>query len=748
MILCGGNTMKRWMIVCAILVVGVVQVQGALVHRYAMSDPNDTMGTANATLVIRSPGTAGFLNGQLMMGNSGQTSDSGSGNYLELPNGTIKALGTAATFETWTTWTSGGMWARIFDFGVSNCGENSSCGADAAQYLFLTPNGGNTPMRFGMNQPTPIRVENVLDSSAGILTQNVEHHIVVTYDEATAVTRMYLNGAQVAQGVIPAGFTLAGLNDVNNWLGRAQWNDPMYGGSYNEFRIYNHAMNASEVAASLAAGTEESVVSPIVPVNGQIEVSRTPTLTWAAGMMPAGSTFQAYTLYFSKTLADVQNGASGAKINEFTTTSYVVANQLATDSTYYWRVDQRYKKSGATDPNTIVGGVFSFETIKTLPVLTGSTTAYGLLNGSANLSVNIQTASEVKSVAWYKYVDGTNDILLTAGSKYAMTGSNTLTMLTIGAVAAEDAGKYYAKVQNSAGTMASSQITFTVLKGLKHRYSFDAPSNPADPNVIDSVGGKNGILIKNIVNTTTGYSNGMLFLGNTGGQSSNAANGLTNGDYVDLPNGMISALGNLATFELWISWVGIPNQSWQRIFDFGTSEGGEGLSTGGGSTAYVMMTPRSGDTTLRVGYKHATLGERMLNLDSGPIPATNEVVHLALVWDGPSGKAKMYFNGKLVSQGDLHLALSNLVDNNNWLGRAQWGDPMFRGRYDEFRIYDVPLTDNQILAHFQAGPNVVGQDKPCTAYPTGDVNRDCKVDLNDLAAMAANWLICGGPICQ
>jgi hypothetical protein len=431
----------------------------------------------------------------------------------------------------------------------------------------------------------------------------------------------------------------------------------------------------------------------------------------------------------------------------------VVTNQLATDSTYYWRVDQRYKKPGAMDPNTIIGGVVSFETIKTLPVLTGSATAYGLLGGSTTLSVNIQSASDVKSFAWYKYVDGINDALLAAGSKYAMTGSNVLTTLTISSIAAEDGGNYYAKVQNSAGFQSSAQITVLVRKGLAHRYSFDQPSSPSDPNVIDSVGGKNGKLIKNIASSTTGYSNGMLFLGNTGSQSSNGYPstdpkfGLTNGDYVDLPNGMISALGNLATFELWVSWVGSVNQGWQRIFDFGTSVGGEGLSTGAGSTAYVMMTPRSGSTTYRVGYRSTTT-ERTLDMAWAPLPANNEVVHLALVWDGQNGVAKLYYNGKFISQGNLHIALRELVDNNNWLGRAQWGDPMFRGRYDEFRIYDIPLSDAAILAHFQAGPNVIGQDKGCTAYPAGDLNSDCKVNMNDLAVMAANWLVCGGPICQ
>ena len=44
------------------------------------------------------------------------------------------------------------------------------------------------------------------------------------------------------------------INDVNNWLGRSQWDDTMFQGSYNEFRIWEGALSADQVAANLAAG--------------------------------------------------------------------------------------------------------------------------------------------------------------------------------------------------------------------------------------------------------------------------------------------------------------------------------------------------------------------------------------------------------------------------------------------------------------------------------------------------------------
>jgi hypothetical protein len=51
------------------------------------------------------------------------------------------------------------------------------------------------------------------------------------------------------------------LNDVNNWLGRSNWtSDANFDGSFNEFRIYDQALTASEIAASFAAGPD------VVPV--------------------------------------------------------------------------------------------------------------------------------------------------------------------------------------------------------------------------------------------------------------------------------------------------------------------------------------------------------------------------------------------------------------------------------------------------------------------------------------------------
>jgi hypothetical protein len=46
------------------------------------------------------------------------------------------------------------------------------------------------------------------------------------------------------------------------------------------------------------------------------------------------------------------------------------------------------------------------------------------------------------------------------------------------------------------------------------------------------------------------------------------------------------------------------------------------------------------------------------------------------------------------------LDLNNLADEDNWLGRSQWPDPIFDGLINEFRVYDHPLSQTEALLRF------------------------------------------------
>jgi Concanavalin A-like lectin/glucanases superfamily/Bacterial Ig-like domain (group 2) len=220
----------------------------ALLHRYSFNettgtDVADSVGTANGTIL----GNGAFFDaGQLNLpGGTSSTADPTSiAGYVDLPNYLISPL-VNVTYDTWATWQGAGNWQRIFDFGTSNAGEGSSSGEGG--YMFLNAQ----PWRFAVRD-IPSNGEPVSLNPGGAMPVATEFHTTVTYNFTENVSRFYTNGVLAATG--PASVQMNTINDVNNWLGRSQWGDPMFQGSLNEIRIYEGALTAAQVADADAAG--------------------------------------------------------------------------------------------------------------------------------------------------------------------------------------------------------------------------------------------------------------------------------------------------------------------------------------------------------------------------------------------------------------------------------------------------------------------------------------------------------------
>ena len=234
---------------------------------------------------------------------------------------------------------------------------------------------------------------------------------------------------------------------------------------------------------------------------------------------------------------------------------------------------------------------------------------------------------------------------------------------------------------------------------LAHRYSFSG-------DCTDSIGGAHGSL-----SNQTGqahYAAGQLVLGNTGAQTPEA----DNGDYVNLPNYLVSALYPDATFEVWTTWQGPATSAWQRILDFGNSDRGEDLSSlnpssgGAFDQYYLMMSPHGeGAEPLTFLYRGSSSAYESRRLNhTAPLP-TGVKKHLVAVIDGSSTQAFFYVDGVLAETKPLHLQLNWISDLNNWLGRSQYNDPLYVGSYDEFRLYKGSFGPGDVALSFQAGPN-------------------------------------------
>jgi hypothetical protein len=58
----------------------------------------------------------------------------------------------------------------------------------------------------------------------------------------------------VLAGKKPLHLQLNWISDLNNWLGRSQYNDPFYAGSFDELRIYKGSFGPGDVERSYQAG--------------------------------------------------------------------------------------------------------------------------------------------------------------------------------------------------------------------------------------------------------------------------------------------------------------------------------------------------------------------------------------------------------------------------------------------------------------------------------------------------------------
>jgi hypothetical protein len=271
-----------------------------LSHRYAFN------GTGTAVVDSAAGGDADGesvnveLSGQGTLPLAGLTSDQ----YAGLPNRILSTLPEGApttgsiTLEAWLQWSGGPAWQRIFDFGENDGPLEGEQGTVGLSYLFLTPRTPNEPLLVGASpQNAKLRVayrrpgssefEVTLDADIA-MPSGVVTHVAVVIDGTLKRMSLYVDGklnngiahfrnprdpaftsmrgvydwsAPVASGdggmVTPPAIDLTVVQDINNWLGRSQFEaDNELQATYYEFRIYGAALTPELVDISHKGGPD------------------------------------------------------------------------------------------------------------------------------------------------------------------------------------------------------------------------------------------------------------------------------------------------------------------------------------------------------------------------------------------------------------------------------------------------------------------------------------------------------------
>ncbi len=439
-------------------------------------------------------------------------------------------------------------------------------------------------------------------------------------------------------------------------------------------------------------------------------------------------------------------------------------NPVAVDTEYFWRVDSRviepnwsYINPDTNEPywnsyTWVKGDVWSFQGIPETVLFTGSEDRYILpdpvthampISPFVEFSVQVLAGRPIVQFEWMKngvpiWID---EIKYSAETEAGLVEiSSTLTIHDAGE-AEEGAYSFRIELDTMEEYILSAGSLYVSSEIIVHRYSFSGSAE-------DSIGDANGIIVDpNVPNII--FENDALVFAGFDGDNTNNISGDPNAHFVDLPNGLISSLGNNMTLMVWFASEHLAGPPGQRVFDFGINgEGLEGQSALGGGN-YLMLTPRhESGPSAKMRFESRFSGAVQF-LHTQP-PPLNQEVCAAVTWSSEENLMRMYVNGQMADEKPLNGKLSNLDDRNNWLGRSQWlYDPLFIGRIDELRIYNVPLSESWIEAFYQDGPNgdPLNAD-PCLFKNPADLNGDCIVDLADFAVFAENWVWCGLLSCQ
>ncbi|WP_370479273.1 LamG-like jellyroll fold domain-containing protein [Tamlana flava] len=207
------------------------------------TSPYDQWGVYNGTLFPSVASAAGKGGGGINL-----TGDADS--YMQIENGVVKDL-TDFTITTWVKLNATDNWARIFDFGTGT-----------STNMFLTPrNGNNGTYRFAIKFNNG--AEQQINSSATPVLDTWTH-VAITMNGALGI--MYINGVEVGR---KENFTLnpSSLGSTTqNYIGKSQYPDPLLDGAIDEFRIYNRALNASEITALFGEDISVPGECPFMPL--------------------------------------------------------------------------------------------------------------------------------------------------------------------------------------------------------------------------------------------------------------------------------------------------------------------------------------------------------------------------------------------------------------------------------------------------------------------------------------------------
>lgn len=514
----------------------------------------------------------------------------------------------------------------------------------------------------------------------------------------------------------------------------AERNYLMTGMAYSDAtgKIVLESSAAADNGGAAYAFVNALVISPIewafdpTPADGTLGAALNTTLSWNTGVDPNNPTLPnpqigMHYLYLTSepnfvntTPVSIPAGDPVAATGSYGPLS------LDYDGTYIWRVDEGIYVngviSGAGDPATITGKVWTFETIKSVPVIDTPPASTKVAAGlTAEFTVAFSSLSPAV-VTWYK--DGAE---IVTDSRVTVNTTLSDSTLSIAQADLADEGVYTCTIVNAGGSDESDPVHLAIARLLAHY--------PFEQNGDDAVGVNDGTAINGM-----DYAAGIVDVeGQSWAADPNGANYFEVSKDTAYPR---AGFGNGLEEFTYAFWV-------KR-----DTYGGNGriFGTFNDATNSAVQLNVTGAGALGCYVRQDGGVFRELNTPADTV-SEDQWHHVTFTFDSVrvycyvDGVARYYIDAfPMSSFTDWQYSMALLARNV----RGTVGE-YYPGQVDDLRIYNYAMDREAIGQLYYDVTDLL----PCiNGYPTFDSSgpdgqKDCVVDLYDFADFAANWLNSG-----
>ncbi|EJL64423.1 LamG-like jellyroll fold domain-containing protein [Flavobacterium sp. CF136] len=323
--------------------------------------------------------------------------------------------------------------------------------------------------------------------------------------------------------------------------------------------------------------------------------------------------------------------------------------------------------TGIISGTSTESGVFSIA----LTASNGSTT------GTATLTLTVQSTTvegvivasgDAKNIIEWKAIQDFSYKIkrsITSGGPYTVIGTAAGTKYTDTAVT--NGNTYYYVVSSVDAIGENPNSTEVAAKPNVGQFTYLKFDEISGTQGIDSWGANHGTLASTASRSIGKYGKALQLDG-------------TANSYATLPTGIVSTLNDF-TISAWVKMDALAN--WMRIFDFGT-----------GTSKYLFFSVQTGTAgSIRYAIKNGSSEQGITYNFATPL---NTWTHFAVTQSGNT--CSIYINGALVATTTSITIKPSAIGstNQNYLGKSQWNDPMFKGAIDEFKIYSRALSASEI----------------------------------------------------